>query len=87
MLVDCSMVLLVLLHFELVNDGDLLWLHSLDASSPGVCKRFGILRLRGHADEGMVLDGRVREDDRLGNVAADVWNTTTTIIQSGKAPF
>ena len=26
---------------------------------------------KGHADEGMVLDGRVREVDRLGNDAAD----------------
>ena len=30
-----------------------------------------MLRLQGHADEGMVLDGRVREVDRLGNNAAD----------------
>ena len=30
-----------------------------------------ITNVRGHADEGMVLDGRVRELDRLGNNAAD----------------
>ena len=30
-----------------------------------------ITKVKGHADEGMVLDGRVREVDRLGNDAAD----------------
>ena len=56
--------------FELVKDGDLLLL---------ICR---MLRLRGldtvrvtkvkrHADEGMVLIGRVREVDRFGNIAAD----------------
>ena len=30
-----------------------------------------ITKVKGHADEGMVLDGRVRERDRLGNDAAD----------------
>ena len=30
-----------------------------------------ISKVKGHADEGMVLDGRVREDDRFGNEAAD----------------
>ena len=30
-----------------------------------------ISKVKGHADEGMVLDGRVREVDRLGNNAAD----------------
>ena len=30
-----------------------------------------ITKVKGHADEGMVLDGRVREHDRLGNNAAD----------------
>ena len=28
-------------------------------------------KVEGHADEGMVLDGRVREQDRVGNYAAD----------------
>ena len=32
---------------------------------------FGLLRFKGHADEGMVLGGRVRKLDRLGNDAAD----------------
>ena len=30
-----------------------------------------ITKVKGHADEGMVLSGRVRELDRLGNDAAD----------------
>ena len=30
-----------------------------------------IARVKGHVDEGVVLDGRVREIDRLGNDAAD----------------
>ena len=30
-----------------------------------------ITEVKGHADEGMVLDGRVRELDRVGNDAAD----------------
>ena len=30
-----------------------------------------IAKVKGHADEGMVLDGRVREVDRFGNGAAD----------------
>ena len=30
-----------------------------------------MLKVKGHADEGMVLDGRVGEIDRLGNNAAD----------------
>ena len=38
----------------------------------GVWTRFGLLRLRGHADDAMVLDGRVREDDTLGDDAADL---------------
>ena len=29
------------------------------------------LKVKGHADEGMVLDGRVREVDRIDNDAAD----------------
>ena len=30
-----------------------------------------VTEVEGHADEGMVLDGRVREQDRVGNNAAD----------------
>ena len=54
---------------ELVKDGDLflliervLHLRGLDA--------LRITKVKGHADEGMVLDGRVREVDKLGNDAA-----------------
>ena len=55
---------------ELVTDGDLrlptertLRLRGLDMVR--------ITKDKGHADEGMVLDGRVREIDKLGNDAAD----------------
>ena len=30
-----------------------------------------ISKVKGHADEGMVLEGRVRDLDRMGNKAAD----------------
>ena len=56
--------------FELVNDGDLLLLidrmlqqRGLDA----VC----ISKVGGLADDGMVLRGQVRREDKLGNDAAD----------------
>ena len=32
---------------------------------------FQMTKVKGHADEGVVLDGRVREQDRVGNNAAD----------------
>ena len=53
-----------------VDDGDLLLLidrmhHLRELDTVRISK------VKGHADEGMVLDGRVREDDRLGNGAAD----------------
>ena len=56
--------------FELVNDGDLLLLidRMLHLRSRNTVR---ISKAKGHADEGMVLDGRVREVDRLGNDAAD----------------
>ena len=56
--------------FELVDDGDLLLLIDCILQRRGldtVC----ISKVKGHADEGMVLDGRVREVDRLGNNATD----------------
>ena len=56
--------------FELVTDGDLLVLF-VGCLIFVVVIRFAFLRLKGHADEGMVLDGRVRELDRLGDNAAD----------------
>ena len=56
--------------FNLVNDGDLLLLIERILHLRGLdTVRFS--KVKGHADEGMVLDGRVREVDRLGNNAAD----------------
>ena len=56
--------------FELVTDGDLLLLLDRVLRLRGLdTGRF--TKVKGHADEGMVLDGRVRELDRLGNDAAD----------------
>ena len=64
------MVGMVLLLSRLVKDGDLLLLiermlhlRCLDTAR--------ITKVKGHAVEGMVLDGRVKEVDRLGNDAAD----------------
>ena len=56
--------------FELVNDGDLLLLidRMLHLRGLGTVR---ITKVKGHADEGMVLNGRVREVERLGNDAAD----------------
>ena len=56
--------------FELVNDGDLLLLieRMLHLRGPDTVR---VTKVKGHADEGMVLEGRVRELDRLGNDAAD----------------
>ena len=56
--------------FELVNDGDLLFLIDRMLHLRGR-DTVRISKVKGHADEGMVLDGRVREVDRLGNDAAD----------------
>ena len=55
--------------FELVNDGDLLLLIDRMLHRRGLDTR--ISKVKGHADDGMVLDGRVREVDRIGNDAAD----------------
>ena len=56
--------------FELVTDGDLLVLirRMLDLRGRDTVR---ITKVKGHAGEGMVFDGRVRELDRLGNNAAD----------------
>ena len=55
---------------ELVTDGDLLVLirRMLDLRGRDTVR---ITKVKGHADKGMVSDGRVRELDRLGNNAAD----------------
>ena len=56
--------------FELVKDGDLLLLIERMLHLRGL-DTVRVTKVKGHADEGMVLDGRVREVDRLGNDAAD----------------
>ena len=55
---------------KFVKDGDLLLLieRMLHLRGLGTVR---ISKVKGHADEGMVLDGRLREVDRLGNDAAD----------------
>ena len=64
------MVVVALSLFELVNDGDLLLLIERILHLRGL-DTVRISKVKGHADEGMVLHGRVREEDRLGNDAAD----------------
>ena len=56
--------------FELVNDGDLLLLieHMLNRRGLDTVR---VSKVKGHADDAMVLHGQVRRDDRLGNDAAD----------------
>ena len=56
--------------FELVNDGDLLFLIDRMLRNRGL-DTVRISKVKGHADDGMVLHGQVRRDDRLGNDAAD----------------
>ena len=56
--------------FQLINDGDLLLLleHMLHRRGLDTVR---ISKVKGHADDAMVLHGQVRQDDRLGNNAAD----------------
>ena len=56
--------------FQVVPDGDLLCLihHMLLLRGPNTVK---VTKVKGHASEDMVVDGRVRDLDRLGNKAAD----------------
>ena len=56
--------------FELVNDGDLLLLMDHMLRSRGL-DTVRISTVKGHADDGMVLHGQVRREDKLGNDAAD----------------
>ena len=56
--------------FEHVNDGDLLLLLQRMLHLRGL-DAVRITKVKGHADEGMVLEGRVREVDRIGNEAVD----------------
>ena len=55
--------------FELVKDGDLLLLIGRMLRLRGL-DMVRVTTVKGHADEGMVLNGRVREIDRFGNNAA-----------------
>ena len=55
---------------ELVNDGDLLLLIDRMLHQRGL-DTVRISKVKGHADDGMVLRGQVRREDRLGNDAAD----------------
>ena len=55
---------------KLVNDGDLLLLIERMLHQRGL-DTVRISKVKGHADEDMVLHGRVREEDKLGNDAAD----------------
>ena len=56
--------------YELLVDGDLLVLVSMlvKARGPGTT---AISKVKGHADEGLVRGGRVREADKVGNHMAD----------------
>ena len=56
--------------FDLVEDGDLLLLIDRMLHVRGL-DTVRATKVKEHADETMVLDGRVRDDDRLGNDAAD----------------
>ena len=56
--------------YELVNDGDLLLLIDRMLHQRGL-DTVRISKVKGHADDDMVLHGRVREEDKLGNDAAD----------------
>ena len=56
--------------FELVKDGDLLLLVERMLRLRGL-DTARITKVKGHADEGMILDGRVWEVDKAGNDAAD----------------
>ena len=56
--------------FELVKDGDLLVLIDRMLHLRGH-DTVQITKVKGHADQRLVLDGQVREVDRLGNNAAD----------------
>ena len=66
LLAGCSFATLL----ELVTDGDLLILlrRMVDLRGRDTVR---VTKVKGHADESMVSDGRVRELDRLGNNAAD----------------
>ena len=62
------MIALLLLLLSFFTDGDLLifFRRMLDLRGRNTVR---VTKVRGHADEGIVFDGRVRELDRLGNAA------------------
>ena len=64
------MIAFLLLLLKLVTDGDLLILtrRMIDLRGRNTVR---VTKVKGHADECMVFDGRVRELDWLGNDAAD----------------
>ena len=70
--------------FELVNDGDLLLLLQRMLNHRGL-DTVRITKVKGHADDAMVLHGRVRREDRLGNDAADEAVLLTLLCHLGKA--
>ena len=55
---------------ELVNDGDLLLLIERMLQQRGL-DTVRITKVKGHADDGMVLDARVRSQGRVGSDASD----------------
>ena len=73
--------------FELVNDGDLLLLIEDMLNRRGL-DTVRISKVKGHADDAMVLHGQVRRDDRLGNDAADEaadfgrWRVSPAVIDA-----
>ena len=70
MLIGYFVVLVVLSPLKLVNDGDLLLLLERMLNHRGL-DTVRITKVNGHADDAMVLHGQVRQEDRLGNDAAD----------------
>ena len=64
--------------FELVKDGDLLLLIDRMLHLRGL-DTVRISKVKGHADDCMVLDGWVQEVDRLGNDAADMGLLTLVV--------
>ena len=56
--------------FSLVNDGDLLLMVQQLVQWRGTGSS-AVTKVKGHADEGLVAQGRVREVDRIGNNEAD----------------
>ena len=73
--------------FELVKDGDLLLLIERMLHLRGL-DTVRTTKVKGHADQGMVLDGRVREFDKLGHNVADAaaefgrWRVGNAVIDA-----